>query len=123
MKHIYNDVRTRATLERWGGRRKLLTASHCFWYIGSEALNVAERGDRDPIGYLIELGHTPRVKPALTARKATKQGRPYLDYAIRYDANADFRSDYGPDEFLQDSGNCAMVQMLLDLGCNVNEPI
>lgn len=35
MKHICNDPRTAAALERWANGRKLLVASHYFWYLGS----------------------------------------------------------------------------------------
>jgi hypothetical protein len=35
MKHICNDPRTRAALEKWAASRKLLIASHYFWYLGS----------------------------------------------------------------------------------------
>lgn len=35
MKHICNDKRTGVALEEWAAGRKLLTASHYFWYLGS----------------------------------------------------------------------------------------
>jgi hypothetical protein len=35
MKHIYNDERTESALEQWAEGRKLLRASHYFWYLGS----------------------------------------------------------------------------------------
>lgn len=85
--------------------------------------NLAERGNRDLTGHLIEFGLTPFVRDALSVRKETKQGRPYLDYALRYDVNAAFRSDDLQDHLAQLSGDPAMVEMLLGLGCNVNEPI
>lgn len=34
MKHIYNDGRTSAALKRWANGRKVLAASHYFWYLG-----------------------------------------------------------------------------------------
>lgn len=36
MKHIYTDERTHAALRSWANCRKLLTASHYFWYAGSQ---------------------------------------------------------------------------------------
>jgi hypothetical protein len=85
--------------------------------------NLAERGNRDLIGHLIEFGLTPYVKAALTGGTATKQGRPYLDYALRYDVKAGFRSDAQDSHLSQLSGDPGMVKMLLSLGCGVNEPI
>jgi len=35
MKYMCNDERTRAALAQWAGSRKLLTASHYFWSLGS----------------------------------------------------------------------------------------
>ncbi|KAM0722937.1 hypothetical protein Q7P37_001135 [Cladosporium fusiforme] len=35
MKHIWNHDRTTAALERWANGRKVITASHFFWYSGS----------------------------------------------------------------------------------------
>lgn len=35
MKHIYNDPRTESAMEHWANGRKLLKASHYFWYLGS----------------------------------------------------------------------------------------
>jgi hypothetical protein len=35
MKHICNDNRTTMAMDRWANGRKLLTASHYFWYLGS----------------------------------------------------------------------------------------
>jgi hypothetical protein len=34
-KHICHDTRTATALDRWANGRKLLTASHYFWYLGS----------------------------------------------------------------------------------------
>lgn len=86
------------------------------------ASGTAERGNRDLIGHLIEFDLIPYVRTALTTR-STKQGRPYLDYSLRYDRHAAFRSDSRQEHLSDLSGDPAMVELLLDLGCNVNEPI
>jgi hypothetical protein len=36
MKHIYKDGRTHAALRSWANGRQLFTASHYFWYAGSQ---------------------------------------------------------------------------------------
>jgi hypothetical protein len=36
MKHIYKDERTHAALQSWANGRQLFTASHYFWYAGSQ---------------------------------------------------------------------------------------
>ena len=36
MKHIYKDERTHAALRSWANGRQLFTASHYFWYAGSQ---------------------------------------------------------------------------------------
>ena len=35
MKHVSTDTRTAVALEQWANGRKLFTASHYFWYLGS----------------------------------------------------------------------------------------
>jgi hypothetical protein len=36
MKHIYKDSRTHTALQSWANDRQLFTASHYFWYLGSQ---------------------------------------------------------------------------------------
>lgn len=85
--------------------------------------SLAERGNRDLVGHLIEFGLSSYVKAALTGNSKIKQGRPYLDYALRYNLHAAFRSDAQQDHLSRLAGDLSMVEMLLGLGCNVNEPI
>jgi hypothetical protein len=83
-------------------------------------LDVIERGGRDLLGHLIELGLTSHVEDLLRCTSIsmqTKKGRPYLDYALRYDASASFRRDR------QAEPDCAMIELLLGQGCDVNEVV
>lgn len=60
-------------------------------------LDVTERGGRDLLGHLIELGLTTYVEALLKAAPLSskkKKGRPYLDYALRYKIDASFRSKH-----------------------------
>jgi hypothetical protein len=85
-------------------------------------LDVTERGGRDLLGHLIELGLTSHVEFLLRVSPTSlqsKKGRPYLDYALRYKANVPFRRDR-PKEAMPD---CAMIQLLLGQGCDVNEVV
>lgn len=89
--------------------------------------NFAERGFRNLTGHLIEFGLADQVIEILATNPSalsTKPGRPYLDYALRYDTNAPFRSNDTPAvPWSSLSGDFAMVQALLDRGCDVNEKI
>lgn len=85
-------------------------------------LDVTERGGRNLLGHLIELGLISYVKALLNTDPLSlrrKKGRPYLDYALRYRDDAPFRSKY-PKQAHQDH---AMIKLLLDLGCDVNEVV
>jgi hypothetical protein len=85
-------------------------------------LDVIERGSRDLLGHLIEIGLTNHVEAILKSNPGliqAKQGRPYLDYALRCDRNAPFRLKH----LKQAHTDGAMVEMLLNLGCDVNEVV
>jgi hypothetical protein len=85
-------------------------------------LELADRGNKDLIGHLIELNLIQPVRAAMNANPSTKFGRPYLDYALRYDRSASWRALRG-ESLGQLSGHSAMVELLLNVGCDVNEPI
>lgn len=87
-------------------------------------LNLAEKGERDLVGHLIKLGLTSYVREAATTHPSllkAKQARPYLDYALRYDARAQFRSEVDEGVLAQYSGDPTMVELLLSLGCDPNQ--
>jgi hypothetical protein len=87
-------------------------------------LDVTERGKRDLLGHLIELGLTPCVKVLLKSDSALlqrKEGRPYLDYALRFNVNTSFRLlQVNPERHTPD---CTMIELLLGEGCDVNEVV
>lgn len=76
---------------------------------------VLDRGERDLLGHVIELGASKyadallELQPGLISRK---QGRPYLDYALRF---AIFPTRTWPDP--------STLDVLLKHGCNVNEKV
>lgn len=85
-------------------------------------LDVIERGNRDLLGHLIEIGLTCQVETLLKSDQSllqAKKGRPYLDYALRRELGAPFRSKQ-PE---QARATYAMVELLLKLGCGVNEVV
>ena len=85
-------------------------------------LDVIERGNRDLLGHLIEIGLTCQVETLLKSDPSllkAKEGRPYLDYALLRKPDAPFRSKH-PE---QAGTNYAMVELLLKLGCGVNEVV
>ena len=85
-------------------------------------LDVIERGDRDLLGHMIEIGLTCQVETLLKSDQSllrAKKGRPYLDYALRRELNAPFRSKH-PE---QARTIYAMVELLLKLGSGVNEVV
>jgi hypothetical protein len=86
------------------------------------AADLAERGNRNLVGHLIELNLIHPIKEALAFKLPAKRGRPLLDYALRFNPNAAFRLQY-PDSLFQSSANPAMVELLLGMGCSVNEPV
>jgi hypothetical protein len=88
----------------------------------SRSLNLAERGNRDLVGHLIELNLIHPTREALIAKSPAKRGRPLLDYALRFNRMAAHRIQY-PDSTWHFSANPAMVELLLSMGCNVNEPV
>ncbi|GIZ38534.1 hypothetical protein CKM354_000195000 [Cercospora kikuchii] len=86
---------------------------------------TVERGQRDFLSHLIELNNVSGVEALLSedpARLKSKRGRPYLDYALRYSRNAEFRRRIG-DIQNQELKNSAMVEMLLSYGCKPNEKV
>lgn len=89
--------------------------------------NFAERRSRDLAGHLIEFGLIDHVMEILTANPdmlVAKQGRPYLDYALRFDEYALFRKETTPAIFWSDiSTDAEMVKALLSKGCDVNESV
>jgi hypothetical protein len=85
-------------------------------------LDVIERGERDLLGHLIEIGLTSHVAALLGASSIslqTKKGRPYLDYALRYEASASPRRDHSEEA----KPDCDMIKLLLSQGCDVNEVV
>jgi hypothetical protein len=86
---------------------------------------VTESGNRDLLGHLIELGLTSYVKALLKSDSTLlqrKEGRAYLDYALRYNVNTSFRfSTLVGSE--RDMPDCAMIELLLGEGCDVNEVV
>jgi hypothetical protein len=85
-------------------------------------LDVTERGHRDLLGHLIEQGLTDHVEALIKTNPAVlraKEGRPYLDYALRYKTGASSRSK--PLEEL--SSAYAMVELLLQHKLDVNEKV
>jgi hypothetical protein len=88
----------------------------------SIAPDLAERGGRDLTSHLIELNLIHPVREALAVKLPVKRGRPLLDYALRFEANAGCRLQF-PDGVWQFSGNSAMVELLLGMGCDVNEAV
>lgn len=86
-----------------------------------------ENGQRDLLGHLIELGLDAYVNAMLKRQPDVvnqKQGRPYLDYALRYSKQRwpdhgglkDFTALLkGPQE--------SMVKILLDRGANINQKV
>jgi hypothetical protein len=87
-------------------------------------LDVFERGNRDLLGHLIETGLISYVEALLKSNPRllqAKKGRPYLDYALRYKINAPFRSTLFRHP--RADGADAMVTLLLNLGCDVNEVV
>jgi hypothetical protein len=84
----------------------------------------AEGGKRNLIGHLIEFNASHAVKAALNASPSPKCGRPWLDYALRYNPYSLDRWHGGKRTLWQQfSGDPAMVELLLNVGCDVNEPI
>lgn len=85
-------------------------------------LDALERGSRDLLGHLIEFGLTKHVESLLKAERGQverKQGRPYLDYALRYKTGA--RAEPKCQEELESAH--AMVQMLLNYKLDVNQKV
>ena len=85
-------------------------------------LDVTEHGSRDLLGHLIEFGLTQHVDALLKADRGQlekKQGRPYLDYALRHKTGAHARPKC-PGEL---KSACAMVQMLLKYKLDVNQKV
>jgi hypothetical protein len=85
-------------------------------------LDVVERGSRDLLGHLIEIGLTSHVEALVKSDPnllRVKKGRPYLDYALRCKLEAPFRSKH-PE---QTHPSYAMIELLLKLGCDVNEVV
>lgn len=87
-----------------------------------EVLETEEGGVRDLIGHLIEFNLLEPVKATIQTNPSAKRGRPYLDYALRYNPKGSHRVILC-DELSQLSGCPAMVEMLLGVGCDVNEPV
>jgi hypothetical protein len=86
------------------------------------ASEIAERGHRDLVGHLIELNLLYPVREALAVKLPAKRGRPLLDYALRFNPDAAHNIQY-PDSTWHFSANPAMVELLLSMGYNVNEPV
>lgn len=99
--------------------------------IHSLSLTIPEKGHRDLLGHVIELGvfwyvdQEYRSNPSVFSQK-TGQGRPYLDYALRHAANTRYRAfvvisnTFLPRVPFPDP---RMVQFLLEAGCSVNERV
>jgi hypothetical protein len=85
-------------------------------------LDVTERGNRDLLGHMIELGLTTQVEtffkddPNISNRK---NGRPHLDYALRYKTSAPSKTEH-PEEL---ELALAMVNMLLEHKLDVNQKV
>lgn len=85
-------------------------------------LDVIERGDRDLLGHIIEMGLSCQVETLLKSDQNLlrgKKGRPYLDYVLRPKLDAPFRSKHSE----QARTTYAMVELLLNMGCGVNEVV
>lgn len=83
--------------------------------------NSAEHGQRDFLGHLIQFGPESEVQARFRARSCIteeKKGRPYLDYALRQHG---VRT--GPGNTTKHHPGVGMVDMLLSLGCDVNEKV
>lgn len=79
---------------------------------------------RDLLGHLIEFGLLPCVDAIISkdsSKLQTKEGRPYLDYALRYDPIAIYRSQAPARTLL--SPDPDMVSLLLEHGCDVNQVV
>lgn len=75
MKHIYNDGKTAATLEQWANGRKLITASHYFWYLGSP-MEKSYSGLIRSILYKVFDTYPDLIKPVCAFRwSETLQGK------------------------------------------------
>jgi hypothetical protein len=105
--------------EHWSNRTSEVPFPESSNSIASE---IAERGNRDLVGHLIELNLLYPVREALAVKLPAKRGRPLLDYALRFNPDAAHRLQY-PDSIWHFSANPAMVELLLSMGCNVNEPV
>lgn len=87
-KHICNDRRTRAALDRWAAGRKLLIASHYFWSPGS-SLEQSDSGLLRSILYGIFRSCPALIKPVCDLRWAEAlQGKdvrymPWTDIELR----------------------------------------
>lgn len=85
-------------------------------------LDVIERGGRDLLGHLIEIGLISHVEALLKLDPSllrAKKGRPYLDYALRYER----RPGFGSIHRFTTHPDFAMVELLLNSGCEVNEVV
>ncbi|GIZ49069.1 hypothetical protein CKM354_001210900 [Cercospora kikuchii] len=97
------------------------------WGTGEKHEEVLENNQRDLLGHLIELG---LVAYADTILKKTsgimnrKQGRPYLDYALRYSKQRWPYSEADEESSSLFKGpQASVVKMLLNHGAKVNEKI
>lgn len=62
MKHIYKDQRTHSELKSWANGRQLLTASHYFWYAGSQVREVVRRADKiDLVRNTVQLSRLDQI--------------------------------------------------------------
>jgi hypothetical protein len=85
-------------------------------------LDVVEQGGRDLLGHLIDSGFDSHVEALLRLDPGVlraKKGRPYLDYARRCKLDAPFRLKH-PE---QKHASLAVMELLLKLGCDVNEVV
>jgi len=85
-------------------------------------LDVFERGKRDLLGHMIELGLTTHVQTLLKDDPGVskcKDGRPYLDYALRYKTCASSNLER-PEEL---ELALTMVKMLLEHKLDVNQKV
>jgi hypothetical protein len=105
--------------EHWSNRASEAPSLESSHLISPE---IAERGNRDLIGHLIELNLFYPVREALAVKLPAKRGRPLLDYALRFNPDAAYRQLYNRSNGYL-SADPAMVELLLGAGCNVNEPI
>lgn len=94
---------------------------------GEQDSGISERRNRDLEGHLIEFSLTDYVVESLAANPAllhAKGGRPYLDYALRYDANVAFRQCTDITlSWSTLSADPLMVDALLNFGCDMNEKV